>query len=83
MVHSPSSYAYDFWLQSSDLQVELSCLMPNGVFIPLEASRTATLHEIKEVGTYTNSTVRIAYILLSPRLVTDSLVSILLSILSD
>lgn len=50
MVHIPSTYTYDFWLRSStDLSVELSCLMPNGVFIPLEVKKNATLQEIKEV----------------------------------
>lgn len=49
MVLIPSTYAHDFWLRSSSEQlVELSCLMPNGVLIPLEANRNATLHEIKE-----------------------------------
>jgi len=51
MVHIPSTYTYDFWLRSStDLSVELSCLMPNGVFIPLEVKKNATLQEIKEVS---------------------------------
>lgn len=51
MVHIPSSYAFDFWLETTtDPSVELSCLMPNGVFIPLEVNRNATLQEIKEVS---------------------------------
>uniref|UniRef100_A0A1B6CVF3 phosphatidylinositol 3-kinase n=1 Tax=Clastoptera arizonana TaxID=38151 RepID=A0A1B6CVF3_9HEMI len=48
MVHIPSSYVHDFWSCSAEPSIELSCLMPNGVFIPLEASRNATIHEIKE-----------------------------------
>ncbi|XP_046678812.1 phosphatidylinositol 4,5-bisphosphate 3-kinase catalytic subunit delta isoform [Homalodisca vitripennis] len=49
MVHGPSTvYSYDFWQTCNDPQVWLSCLMPNGVCIPLEVSRNATLHEIKE-----------------------------------
>lgn len=50
MVHIPSPYAFDFWLQEpTEPNVELSCLMPNGIFIPLPANRNAILLEIKEV----------------------------------
>ncbi|XP_071445759.1 phosphatidylinositol 4,5-bisphosphate 3-kinase catalytic subunit delta isoform [Hetaerina americana] len=49
MVHIPPAYAPDFWCQgSTDPSVELSCLLPNGIFILLEVSRTATLQEVKE-----------------------------------
>lgn len=49
MVHIPNTYAYDFWLENTpDPVVELSCLMPNSIFIPLKVNRNATLHEIKE-----------------------------------
>ncbi|XP_046389933.1 phosphatidylinositol 4,5-bisphosphate 3-kinase catalytic subunit delta isoform [Ischnura elegans] len=49
MVHIPPAYAPDFWCRgSTDPSVELSCLLPNGIFIPLEVSRTATLQEVKE-----------------------------------
>ncbi|XP_063236433.1 phosphatidylinositol 4,5-bisphosphate 3-kinase catalytic subunit delta isoform isoform X2 [Bacillus rossius redtenbacheri] len=50
MVHKPATFAYDFWLRgNTEPQVELSCLMPNGVHIPIEANRDATLQEIKEL----------------------------------
>ncbi|XP_015605201.1 phosphatidylinositol 4,5-bisphosphate 3-kinase catalytic subunit delta isoform [Cephus cinctus] len=48
MVHIPSAYTYNFWSKTATEVVELTCLMPNGVFIPLEANRNSTLAEIKE-----------------------------------
>ncbi|XP_034936238.1 phosphatidylinositol 4,5-bisphosphate 3-kinase catalytic subunit delta isoform-like [Chelonus insularis] len=48
MVHIPSAYTYDFWTKTPTEVVELTCLMPNGVIIPLEANRNITLAEIKE-----------------------------------
>lgn len=47
MVHMPSTYAHDFWLRAST-DVELSCLMPTGMLIPIQVNKYATLHEIKE-----------------------------------
>lgn len=47
----PVAFAYDFWANNSDNTVELNCLMPNGVFIPLSANKTSSFHEIKEVRT--------------------------------
>ncbi|KAJ8868084.1 hypothetical protein PR048_031893 [Dryococelus australis] len=59
MVHKPATFAYDFWLRgNAEPQVELSCLMPNGVYIPIEANRDATLQEIKEVGNVQCDSVR-------------------------
>ncbi|XP_076669715.1 phosphatidylinositol 3-kinase 92E isoform X4 [Andrena cerasifolii] len=48
MVHIPSAYTYNFWSKSPTEVVELTCLMPNGVVIPLETNRNITLAEIKE-----------------------------------
>lgn len=50
MVHIPSAYTYNFWAKSPTEVVELTCLMPNGVIIPLETNRNITLAEIKEVS---------------------------------
>lgn len=49
MVHIPSTYTYNYWAKTPTEVVELTCLMPNGVLIPLETNRNATLTEIKEV----------------------------------
>ncbi|RZF40704.1 hypothetical protein LSTR_LSTR007995 [Laodelphax striatellus] len=48
MVQMSRCYGYDLWMGNIPETIELSCLMPNGVIIPLEANRNATLHEIKE-----------------------------------
>ncbi|KAG6800054.1 phosphatidylinositol 4,5-bisphosphate 3-kinase catalytic subunit delta isoform isoform X2 [Apis mellifera caucasica] len=48
MVHIPSAYTYNFWAKSPTEVIELTCLMPNGVVIPLETNRNITLAEIKE-----------------------------------
>lgn len=49
MVHIPKAYNYDFWVKTPSDDVELTCLMPNGVIIPLEVNRNTTFGEIKEV----------------------------------
>lgn len=50
-MHIPAPYQFDFWVQTSeeDKTVELSCLLPTGIVVLLEASKNATLQEIKEV----------------------------------
>lgn len=48
MVHIPSAYTYNFWAKTPTEVVELTCLMPNGVVVPLDTNRNATLAEIKE-----------------------------------
>lgn len=50
MVHIPNTYTHDFWQQTSEQVVELSCFMPNGVFIAIKVNKNATLHEIKLVS---------------------------------
>lgn len=43
-----AEYTYDFWIRGQIDPIVLTCLMPNGILIPLEASKNATLLEIKE-----------------------------------
>lgn len=54
MVHMNSAYAHDFWLRGSsdDQNVELSCLLPYGIFISIEVNRNASFHDIKVVRIY-------------------------------
>ena len=50
MVHSGEvAFAFDYWSNNIDNDVELNCLMPNGVFIPLLVNKTSSFNEIKEV----------------------------------
>ncbi|KAF6209139.1 hypothetical protein GE061_014883 [Apolygus lucorum] len=43
-----SAYAHDFWLRgTTDQNVELSCLLPYGIFVSLEVNRNSTFHDIK------------------------------------
>ncbi|XP_015181948.1 PREDICTED: phosphatidylinositol 4,5-bisphosphate 3-kinase catalytic subunit delta isoform [Polistes dominula] len=48
MVNKPNTYSYDFWAITPTDIVELTCLMPNGVLVPLDTNRNAILAEIKE-----------------------------------
>lgn len=50
MVHIPTAYSYNFWAKLPTEVVELTCLMPNGVVIPLETNCNITLAGIKEVS---------------------------------
>ncbi|KAF7992193.1 hypothetical protein HCN44_001518 [Aphidius gifuensis] len=49
MVEIPETLSYDYWFtkRASDF-VELTCLLPNGVVVPLETNRNSTLAEIKD-----------------------------------
>ncbi|XP_050432835.1 phosphatidylinositol 4,5-bisphosphate 3-kinase catalytic subunit delta isoform [Adelges cooleyi] len=44
----PPSFDFNFWNQNSDSVVEVTCLMPNSVSIPLTVSKSTSLHELKE-----------------------------------
>lgn len=46
----PPSFDFDFWNQNNDSVVEVTCLMPNSVSIPLTVSKSTSLHELKEVS---------------------------------
>lgn len=48
MVQILSTFNYSFWTKTPTEVVDLTCLMPNGITIPLEVTRIATLAEIKE-----------------------------------
>lgn len=39
---------YNFWLNEPSETVDITCLMPNGILIPMTASQMATIEEIKE-----------------------------------
>lgn len=42
------SVPYDFWYVETPDTVDVTCLMPNGIIIPLKTSQHATIEEIKE-----------------------------------
>ncbi|XP_060527773.1 phosphatidylinositol 4,5-bisphosphate 3-kinase catalytic subunit delta isoform [Cylas formicarius] len=50
MVPIPAEYMPDFWNQIATEcpLIELTCLLPNGIVVPLKANYNATLAEIKE-----------------------------------
>lgn len=39
---------YNFWLSDTPDVIDITCLMPNGIIIPLKTSQNATIEEIKE-----------------------------------
>lgn len=43
-----SCVAYDFWFVDPPDIIDLTCMMPNGIIIPLKSSQSATIEEIKE-----------------------------------
>lgn len=43
-----SCNSYDFWSTEPPDPVDLTCLMPNGILIPLTTTQAATIEEIKE-----------------------------------
>lgn len=45
----PYEFSYEYWLTGPTDVVTLSCLMPNGNIILLQANSNATFAEIKEV----------------------------------
>lgn len=51
MVPSPlANVSVDFWQNDPPDSVEVMCLMPNGIVIPMQTFPTATIREIKEVS---------------------------------
>lgn len=51
MVPAPSCpYTWDYWTASPSDCVDLTCLLPNSIYIPLRVSWDATLHDVKEVS---------------------------------
>lgn len=50
MVCEKPAFLYDFWINNKSENVEVTCLMPNSVIIPLTVSTSTSLHELKEVG---------------------------------
>ncbi|CAH0701993.1 unnamed protein product [Spodoptera exigua] len=49
MVPAPSCpFTWDYWTSSPSDVVELTCLLPNSVYIPLRISWDATLQDVKE-----------------------------------
>lgn len=55
MVCEKPAFFYDFWTNpKSENVVEVTCLMPNSVIIPLTVSTSTSLHELKEVCLHNN-----------------------------
>lgn len=62
MVHGITvAFAYDYWANNIDASVELNCLMPNGVYIPLCVNKNSTFNEIKEVRIITLKIITYRY----------------------
>lgn len=50
MVCKNPAFHFDFWNDiNHDSVVEVTCLMPNSISIPLTVSTSTSLHELKEV----------------------------------
>lgn len=50
MVCENPAFNFDFWNEiNHDSVVEVTCLMPNSISIPLTVSTSTSLHELKEV----------------------------------
>lgn len=51
MVPVPSCpHTWDYWTATPSDYVELTCLMPNSIYIPLTVSWDANLQDVKEVS---------------------------------
>ncbi|CAG4907828.1 unnamed protein product [Colias eurytheme] len=49
MVPAPSCpYTWDYWTSTPSDYVELTCLMPNSIYLPVTVSWDATLQDVKE-----------------------------------
>ncbi|XP_077283888.1 phosphatidylinositol 3-kinase 92E [Arctopsyche grandis] len=48
MAPVPKTFAWDFWGKPPPECVELTCLLPTGVTVPLVVNRSCSLHDIKE-----------------------------------
>ncbi|XP_013190051.2 phosphatidylinositol 4,5-bisphosphate 3-kinase catalytic subunit delta isoform [Amyelois transitella] len=48
MVPDPSPFTWDYWQTTPADCVELTCLLPNSVYIPLKVTWDSTLQDIKE-----------------------------------
>lgn len=53
MVCENPAFNFDFWNKTNNGSiVEVTCLMPNSISIPLTVSTSTSLHELKEVCHY-------------------------------